>query len=117
MAAFVVVTIVLVLPIRWLHPLTSSFMLQNWAEQRSLSARVHYKWVPRDQISRRAALAVLAAEDQKFFSHSGFDVESIRKVWKRNGRGRRVRGASTGVKVGNVHPIRLVVLSLQAERE
>jgi monofunctional biosynthetic peptidoglycan transglycosylase len=94
-AAFVVVTIVLVLPIRWLHPLTSSFMLQNWAGQRSLSARVHYKWVPRDQVSRRAALAVLAAEDQKFFSHSGFDVESIRKVWKRNGRGRRVRGAST----------------------
>ena len=70
-------------------------MLQNWVGQRSLSARVRYTWVPRDQISRRAALAVLAAEDQKFFNHAGFDVESIRKVWKRNGRGHRVRGAST----------------------
>ncbi len=93
--AVLIVTIALILPLRWLHPLTSSFMLQNWAEQRSLSARVRYQWVPRDQISRRAALAVLAAEDQKFFSHVGFDVESIRKVWKRNGRGRQLRGAST----------------------
>ncbi len=38
---------------------------------------------------------MLAAEDQKFFGHAGFDVESIRKVWKRNGKGRQVRGAST----------------------
>ena len=91
----VIVTLALVLPLRWLHPLTSSFMLQNWVEQRSLSAEVHYDWVPRDKINRRAALAVLASEDQKFFSHAGFDVESIRKVWKRNGRDRRLRGAST----------------------
>jgi monofunctional biosynthetic peptidoglycan transglycosylase len=51
--------------------------------------------VSRDRISRRVPLAVLAAEDQKFFSHAGFDVESILKVWKRNGRARQVRGAST----------------------
>ncbi len=88
-------TVLLVLPLRWLPPLTSSFMLQNWLAQRSLSAELHYDWVSRDRISRRAALAVLAAEDQKFFSHAGFDVESIRKVWKRNGRSRQVRGAST----------------------
>ena len=94
-AAFVIVTVVLVLPVRWLHPLTSSFMLQNWAGQQGLSARVRYTWVPRERISRRAALAVMAAEDQKFFSHPGFDAESIRKVWKRNGRDRRLRGAST----------------------
>lgn len=92
---FLVLTVVLVLPLRWLPPLTSSFMLQNWVAQRSLSAEVRYDWVSRDQISRRAALAVMAAEDQKFFSHAGFDIESIRKVWKRNGRSRKIRGAST----------------------
>ena len=70
-------------------------MLQNWVGQLSLSAEVHYDWVSRDKISRRAALAVLAAEDQKFFSHAGFDLEAIRKVWKRNGRSRTIRGAST----------------------
>lgn len=94
-AAFVGLTVFLVLPLRWLPPVTSSFMLQNWFGQRSISADVHYEWVSRGKISRRAALAVLAAEDQKFFGHTGFDVESIRKVWKRNGKGRQVRGAST----------------------
>lgn len=92
---FVGLTVFLVLPLRWLPPLTSSFMLQNWFGQRSISAKVRYDWVSRDQISRSAALAVLAAEDQKFFSHAGFDVESIRKVWRHNGKGRQVRGAST----------------------
>jgi monofunctional glycosyltransferase len=94
-ALFVALTVLLVLPLRWIPPLTSSFMVQNWLGQKSFSAEVHYDWVARDKISRRAALAVLAAEDQKFFSHAGFDVESIRKVWKRNGKGRQVRGAST----------------------
>ncbi|MEO8225029.1 MAG: monofunctional biosynthetic peptidoglycan transglycosylase [Gammaproteobacteria bacterium] len=92
---FLAGTVLLVLPLRWLPPLTSSFMLQNWLAQRSLSAELHYDWVPSEQISSRVALAVLAAEDQKFFSHGGFDVDSIRKVWKRNGRSRQVRGAST----------------------
>lgn len=94
-ALFVALTVLLVLPLRWLPPLTSSFMLQNWFGQKSFSAEVQYDWVARGSISRRAALAVLAAEDQKFFGHAGFDVESIRKVWKRNGKSRQMRGAST----------------------
>lgn len=94
-AGFLALTLVLVLPLRWLPPLTSSFMLQDWVAQGSLFAEVHYDWVSRANISRRAALAVMAAEDQKFLSHAGFDVQSIRKVWKRNSRGRHVRGAST----------------------
>ncbi len=95
LVAWVLLTLLLVLPVRWLPPLTSSFMVQNWVEQRSLGASVDYAWVPRQKISRRAALAALAAEDQKFFSHPGFDVESIRKVWKRKGQSRQPRGAST----------------------
>jgi monofunctional biosynthetic peptidoglycan transglycosylase len=88
-------TVLLVLPLRWLPPLTSSFMVQNWFGQASLGARVHYDWVPRAEISREAARAVIAAEDQKFFGHPGFDVDSIGKAWRGNARGRPVRGAST----------------------
>jgi monofunctional biosynthetic peptidoglycan transglycosylase len=94
-AGFVLLTLLLVLPLRWLPPLTSSFMLQNWVGQASLSARIRYDWEPRGQISRRAALAVMAAEDQKFFAHAGFDFASIRKAWQRNARSNKVRGAST----------------------
>lgn len=95
LSGFLACTVLLVLPLRWLPPLTSSFMIQNWFAQKSLSAELHYAWVPRDRISSRLALAVLAAEDQKFFIHGGFDVDSIRKVWKRNAQSRHLRGAST----------------------
>lgn len=94
-ACVVLLTLLLVLPLRWLPPLTSSFMLQNLVQQGSLSARVRYDWEPRAKISRRAALAVMAAEDQKFLEHPGFDLEAIRKAWQRNAHGRKVRGAST----------------------
>ena len=94
-AGVVLLTLLLVLPLRWLPPLTTSFMLQNWVQQGSLSARVRYDWEPRAKISRRAALAVMAAEDQKFLDHAGFDFESIRKAWQRNARSKKVRGAST----------------------
>lgn len=89
-------TVLLVLPLRWLPPLTSSFMVQNWLSQASLlQARVAYDWVPRGEISRQAALAVLASEDQKFLVHPGFDTGAIRKAWAHNHRGRALRGAST----------------------
>lgn len=90
-----VLTVLLVLPLRWVPPLTSSFMLQNAWEHKGDSGRLRYAWVSRKKISWQAPLAVLAAEDQKFFRHHGFDLESIRKVWQRQARGRKIRGAST----------------------
>ena len=36
-ALFVALTVLLVLPLRWLPPLTSSFMLQNWLGQKSFA--------------------------------------------------------------------------------
>ena len=40
-------------------------------------------------------LAVIAAEDQKFPHHWGFDFEAIQKAFKFNEKSRRTRGAST----------------------
>jgi monofunctional biosynthetic peptidoglycan transglycosylase len=39
--------------------------------------------------------AVLAAEDTRFYEHHGFDLEQIRKAWRANRSGGRLRGAST----------------------
>ena len=39
-AGFVLLTLLLVLPLRWLPPLTTSFMLQNLVEQGGRAARV-----------------------------------------------------------------------------
>ncbi len=91
----IALTILLVLPLRWVPPFTSSFMVQNWLAQRSFSADVDFTWVSRRQINRQAALAVMAAEDQKFMNHDGFDIDAISKAWQRNSQSDRIRGGST----------------------
>lgn len=57
----------------------------------------HYDWVSLERIAPNAALAVIAAEDQQFAFHAGFDLKSIRKAIRTNSNSnnKRVRGAST----------------------
>ena len=56
----------------------------------------HSDWVSMDDISPQMALAVMAAEDQKFPDHWGFDVAAIEKAFSHNERRpTRIRGAST----------------------
>ena len=52
-------------------------------------------WEPIDQISPHLYLAVIAAEDQKFLDHGGFDWEAIRSAMDENKSGKRLRGGST----------------------
>jgi monofunctional biosynthetic peptidoglycan transglycosylase len=98
LAAWLVLTLVPVLLLRWLHPLTSAFMLeadaQAWST-RNHTYRTQYHWVSLEQISAHAAIAVIASEDQQFPYHAGFDFDSIRDAVRESERGRRLRGAST----------------------
>ncbi len=56
----------------------------------------HSDWVGMDEISPWMGLAVIAAEDQKFPDHCGFDVPAIEKALAHNERNEnRIRGAST----------------------
>lgn len=95
LGALLVLTVALVLPLRWLPPLTTSFMVIAWWQKPEGAGRVRYDWVERRAISSHAAAAVLAAEDQKFFSHAGFDLDSIGKAVRHNRRDGRIKGAST----------------------
>jgi monofunctional biosynthetic peptidoglycan transglycosylase len=56
---------------------------------------VRYHWVAWNSISPHLPLAVVAAEDQKFPLHWGFDVGSIRDALEAYKRKHRLRGAST----------------------
>ena len=78
-----------VLALRFLPPPTSAFMLQ------SPTRPVQYRWVALDRIAEPAQRAVVAAEDQKFWQHQGFDLEAIEKAVEHNRKSRRKRGAST----------------------
>ena len=58
-------------------------------------ARLSHRWVPYHRISGHLKRAVVAAEDDKFLFHSGFDWEAIEKAYERNRQeGEVVAGAS-----------------------
>ncbi len=93
-----VISVIPVLALRWINPPTSAFMLSRRAEgmfNPSHRVTIQYDWQPIERISRNAQLAVIAAEDQKFLEHEGFDFESIEKALEARHRRGRVRGAST----------------------
>ena len=52
-------------------------------------------WESLSNIDRNLVTAVIAAEDGKFCSHDGFDVEAIEKAIEQNAKGGRIRGGST----------------------
>lgn len=88
---FVVISVALVLPLRWIAPATTAFML---TDQSGLDP-VLYEWADWADIGVAPTLAVVAAEDQKFADHFGFDVQSIQDSIEDYGSGERLRGAST----------------------
>lgn len=54
-----------------------------------------HTWVPLEEMSPYLPVAVIASEDQKFLSHSGFDTEAIVDAVEERMEGRRIRGGST----------------------
>jgi len=96
-ASWIVVSVLLVLTLRWVDPPTTAFItgarLQAWMDDKPL--RVRQEWVDYSRISLHAPLAVIAAEDQKFPQHWGFDFASIDDSLREHSRGKRLRGAST----------------------
>ena len=89
LALVISLPILIVLPWRWLEPPESAFMMRS----RAAGAEIHHQWVPWPAISPSLPIAVVAAEDQKFPEHRGFDTESIRSALEENGS--KGRGAST----------------------
>ena len=98
LAAWAAVTIATVVALRWVDPPTTSFIVQGRVAEffaRTPGYRFGHEWRDWDRISKNAALAVVAAEDQRFPVHRGFDFRQIDKALQDRERGRRVRGAST----------------------
>jgi monofunctional biosynthetic peptidoglycan transglycosylase len=97
-AAWVAITAATVIALRWIDPPTTAFIVRDRVlELFSGEPGYEYRreWRDWGEISRNAALAVVAAEDQRFPQHHGFDFAQIDKALEDRSRGRRVRGAST----------------------
>lgn len=80
------------------NPESTAFMRARLAiiREDEPHARLRHQWLPYERISGHLKRAVVAAEDDKFVSHSGFDWEAVQKAHERNVReGEIVLGAST----------------------
>jgi len=83
----------LVLLLRFVPPPTSAFMLGH--RLAAHAAPLRYRWVPLARVSPELPIALVAAEDQKFPRHHGFDVAAIADAIGDAEDGERLRGAST----------------------
>ena len=77
---------------KWVNPPITITQLASWIGGDGLKR----DYISRKKISDNARLAVIAAEDQLFPDHSGFDWKSIKKAMEYNKRKpNRIRGGST----------------------
>ncbi len=98
LVGWVLVSELLVLPLRWLPPATSAVMIERWIGARmrgDTRFRIRYHWVPWRAVSPWAPLAMVAGEDQTFPTNWGFDFGEIGDAIEAADHGARLRGAST----------------------
>jgi monofunctional glycosyltransferase len=87
-----------VLRYKSVNPEVTALMQQREAEAaaENAAAKREQSWVQYDRISPNLVRAVLAGEDSRFFDHSGFDWEEIKKAVEKDWEEKRFhRGAST----------------------
>lgn len=92
----VVVALLTVFPVvllAVLPPPVTAFMIADALDGEGPPLRQH--WVPLAELPVHVPLAMVAAEDQNFPQHFGFDLGAIRRALDHNADGGRVRGAST----------------------
>jgi len=87
---FALVTVARVVILNFVDPGRTAFMRADPFDPKPI------EFVPIKNISRQLIRAVLVSEDDQFFSHSGFQWDSIKKAWQTNQKQhKKVSGAST----------------------
>lgn len=83
---------------KWVNPGETSFMSIRLDELREQNptAELKHRWVAYPHISAHLKRAVVAAEDDRFMEHHGFDLRGIQKALEKNQRkGKSVAGGSS----------------------
>lgn len=91
---FVMISLILVVPLRWVNPPVTMVMLDRWHHSQK-DTPLKQTWLAWDDIPDEAVMAVISSEDQLFFEHTGFDFNAIVLAIKSALQGKRLRGAST----------------------
>ncbi len=90
-AGLITFSIVQVSIIRFLDPPATPLMIYRWLSGEKLD----FRWRSLPEISPFLQRAVIAAEDQRFLSHHGFDWKEIEQALEEYQKEGRIRGAST----------------------
>lgn len=91
---FFIISISLVVVFKFVPvPFTPLMITRLFESQNNFT--LDHSWKSLDKISENLQKAVIASEDQAFFTHNGFDVKAIEKAYKNNQKGKRVLGGST----------------------
>ena len=98
LAVLLLLSMLVTASLRWVNPARSAFMLGAeamalWKGDRAFT--IDQRWLPLAAQSPWAAVAVIAAEDQKFPRHRGFDFDAMQSAINAHQRGATLRGAST----------------------
>jgi monofunctional biosynthetic peptidoglycan transglycosylase len=88
---FLVGSVLWVLAYRFVNPPITATMLGDIIAGRGATR----DWMSLDKIDRDMVRAAIGAEDSKFCSHNGFDVQAIEAAMIKNASGGRIRGGST----------------------
>lgn len=100
LAMYIVISAMLpdVAVFKYSNPGKTSFMKyreKQWQKQ-GKKIHIYQVWTPIAEISPYLIKAVIIAEDDKFWSHGGFDMEAIEKAIKKDWRKKKLKmGAST----------------------
>jgi monofunctional biosynthetic peptidoglycan transglycosylase len=83
---------------KYFDPDMTAFMRQRLTElqEKRPQAELRHQWIPYERVSNHLKRAVVAAEDDKFIDHEGFDWEGMQKALEKNiKKGKVVAGGST----------------------
>ena len=94
---FLLFSVFWVIALRFINPPITLLIILKNIERKSDGKpfKLEKKWVSFDDISNNMKLAAVAAEDQLFLSHMGFDVKALESAYKNNAKGKKIKGGST----------------------
>ena len=96
---FFLISVLWVLVYRWFSPPATLLMLQRRAApaetEKERTEKIRYDFVELEDVAYHVPLAMVAAEDQLFTKHNGFDYKALHQAFQKNQKGRKIVGGST----------------------
>jgi monofunctional biosynthetic peptidoglycan transglycosylase len=97
LAALWSLAVLMIVAARWIDPATTAVHMQRQIQAWIYHTPYHKRceFIPLSKISRDLQHAVIAAEDERFYQHHGFDWHAIQLAAENDMDGGRIRGGST----------------------